>query len=360
MHANAKFRMSPRSILIASALCIAPVVACSAGGGEVNGGGTGAGGGGGDGGVGTSDYGGGGDGGTSTGEGGTTPKGDGGTTGGKTDVTAIFTIVLENHDYNEVVGDKTDAPFINSLIDNYGLATNYMDSGTHPSLPNYLTMMSGDPQYFGIIDLDPTTTPFPVSADNLGSQMTGAGIKWRAYAEGMGSACNLTGSGSYAPKHVPFLYFSDIQSGDCSDVNVDYSQFDADLAAGTYKYMYIAPNLTDDGHDPIDFFGNATDPVGSLTTSDTWCRTEVGKIMDSDVYKAGGVIFITWDEGEGRNGDSKDQIPMIVVSPNIQSAGFKSANAYSHKSYLATVEDILGLPRLTTVASEPNMLEFLK
>src|SRR5690242_17731989 len=76
MHANAKFRSTPRSILIASALCIAPFAACSAGGGDVNGGGVGSGGGnGGDSGVGTSDYGGGGDGGT-TGEGGTTPKGD--------------------------------------------------------------------------------------------------------------------------------------------------------------------------------------------------------------------------------------------------------------------------------------------
>ena len=357
MHANAKFRTTPRSILIASALCIAPIVACSAGGGEVNGGGVGSGGGNGsDGGVGTSDYGGGGDGGTSTGEGGTTPKGDGGTTGGKTDVTAIFTVVFENHDYNEIVGNTSDAPFFNSLIDSYGLATNYMDSGTHPSLPNYLTMMSGDPQYFGIVDLDPTTAFFfPKDVDNLGNQMTVGGVKWRAYGEDMGSACNLTNNGNWACKHEPFLYFTDIQTGNCADTNVDYAgNFAGDLAGGTYKYMYIAPNLIDDGHDP------STDPPGALRASDAWAKKEIGKIMDSDVYKAGGVIFITWDEGEGRNGDSADQIPMIIVSPNIVSAGFKSSNAYSHKSYLATVEDILGLPRLATVASEPNMLEFLK
>jgi hypothetical protein len=72
------------------------------------------------------------------------------------------------------------------------------------------------------------------------------------------------------------------------------------------------------------------------------------------------VIFLTWDEAEGRNGDSKDQIPMIVISPRIVSKGFKSSKPYSHKSYLATVEDILGLPRLATVAGEPNMMEFFK
>ena len=42
-------------------------------------------------------------------------KGDGGdvttTDGGVAGFTTIFTIVLENHDYAEVVGDTTDAPF---------------------------------------------------------------------------------------------------------------------------------------------------------------------------------------------------------------------------------------------------------
>src|SRR4051812_37006276 len=37
---------------------------------------------------------------------------------------AIFTIVLENHDYAEIVG-SSNAPYINSLINQYGLATNY-------------------------------------------------------------------------------------------------------------------------------------------------------------------------------------------------------------------------------------------
>jgi hypothetical protein len=302
---------------------------------------------------------------SATGDGGTIVNGDGGdvtkSDGGVAGFTTIFTIVLENHDYAEVVGDTTDAPFLNSLIASYGLATNYMDSGTHPSLPNYLDMTSGDTQYFGLVDLDPKQSPAPFSVDNLGNQLQTAGIKWRAYAEGMGSACNLTSSGNYAPKHEPFLYYVDIQSASsCADTNVDYTSFAADLAAGTYRYMYIAPDLVDDGHNPVDFLGNASDPVGSLTTSDTWCKNEVGKIMASDAYKNGGVIFITWDEAEGRNSDSKDQVPMIVVSPKIKSAGFKSATAYTHKSYLATVEDILGLTRLATVSSEPNMLEFFK
>jgi hypothetical protein len=164
----------------------------------------------------------------------------------------IFTIVLENQDYADIVGSP-NAPYINSLIDKYGLATNYMDSGVHPSLPNYLTMISGAPQYRGQRDLDPTQSPFPVNQPNLGAQLQAAGIKWRSYQESMGAPCQLAVSGEYAPKHDPFLYFTNIQSaagGLCANTNVDYGSFASDLASGAYRYMWITPNLTDDGHNP--------------------------------------------------------------------------------------------------------------
>ena len=51
---------------------------------------------------------------------------------------------------------------------------------------------------------------------------------------------------------------------------------------------------------------------------------------------------------------------MIVVSERTTSPGFRSAKPYSHRSFLATVEDLLGLPRLAPVKSEPTLLEFLR
>jgi hypothetical protein len=231
-----------------------------------------------------------------------------------------------------------------------------MDSGVHPSLPNYLTMISGAPQYPGQHDLDPTAGPFPVAQPNLGAQLEAAGVKWRSYQESMGTPCQLAASGLYVPRHDPFLYFTDMQLGAgglCGGTNVDYSLFASDLAAGTYRYMWITPNLVDDGHNPLN------NPVTGLKTADAWAAREIPKIMASAAYQNGGVIFITWDEAEGRAGHSKDQIPMIIVSPRIVHAGFKSSKPYSHKSYLATVEDMLGLPRLATVAHEPTMTEFL-
>jgi hypothetical protein len=287
------------------------------------------------------------------------PNGSNGSNGGVTDAPTtsanrtIFTIVLENHDYAEIVG-SSNAPYINSLIAMGALATNYKDTN-HPSLPNYLHMISGDDQYPGFLDIGPNQSPyFPAAQDNLGTQFEAAHVTWRSYQESMGSPCMLTDSGDYATKHDPFLYFTDMQAQAlCAKRNVDYSQFAADLATNTYQYMWITPNLTSDGHNP------STDPVAALKTCDTWMSNEVPKILASDGFKNGGVLFITWDEAEGRNNDDKDKIPMIILSPRLKHAGMTSATAYTHSSYTATIEDMLAMPRLPKVTSAPAMMEFL-
>ena len=304
----------------------------------------------------------GGDGGSGTGDGSTSADGgrpgdDGSTASG---FTTVFTIVMENHDYSEVVG-SADAPYINGLIAKGGLATKYDDSHVHPSLPNYLYMISGSTQGIAADPL-PTASGFPKNADNLGDQLQKAGVKWRSYQESAEGPCVLVdhsaASGDYAPKHNPFLYFQNIQKaagGVCAQTSVDYAtNFPADLASGTYKYMFITPNLANDGHDPFLF------PAMGLKQSDAWAAKEIQKILDSATYKAGGVIFLTWDEAEGRGTSGPDQVPMIILSPKIKSAGFTSAVAYDHANFLGTVEDIFGVPRLGAAVGKASMMEFFK
>ncbi|HUS30497.1 MAG TPA: alkaline phosphatase family protein [Kofleriaceae bacterium] len=265
----------------------------------------------------------------------------------------IFTIVLENKN-DEAIYGSTNAPYLNSLIAMGALATNYKDTA-HPSLPNYLHMISGANQYPGVVDVSPTQVPyFPADKPNLGTQLQAANLKWRSYQESMGTPCKLSNDGKYAPKHDPFLYFTDMQKGAnglCAATNVDYSLFEADLATNEYDYMWITPNLDNDGHDP------ASDPALGLRNSDMWMSHEVPKILASTGFKAGGILFITWDEDEGGN---NEKIPMIIVSPRVKAAGMTSDTAYTHASYLATVEELLSLPRLDTVAQTPSMMEFLK
>ena|SRR5689334_19128427 len=55
----------------------------------------------------------------------------------------IFYIMMENHGTNDIIGNTTDAPYLNQLASSYGVATHYFGV-THPSLPNYLAAISGD------------------------------------------------------------------------------------------------------------------------------------------------------------------------------------------------------------------------
>ncbi len=201
--------------------------------------------------------------------------------------TTIFTVVLENTSYSDIVGNMKDAPYINGLIAQGGLATNYMDSGTHPSLPNYLYMVSGAPQYGGIFDYSTMMAPFPVDKVDLGQQLQVAGVPWRAYMDSMVDPCRLTDNNPYATKHNPFLYFKYWQVTNlatCKMVDVDYTaNFNDDLLAGKTQFMWITPDLNHDGHD--------TD----LATADGWCKGNIQPILDSQVFKNGGVLFLTWD-----------------------------------------------------------------
>src|SRR6185369_5121698 len=87
----------------------------------------------------------------------------------------------------------------------------------------------------------------------------------------------------------------------CTEHVVDYSQFDVDLAANKLpKYVFITPNLTNDMHD------------GTVAQGDQWLSREVPKILGSDAFNKGGVLFILWDEGAGQNDDP----PFLAISAN--------------------------------------------
>jgi phospholipase C len=123
--------------------------------------------------------------------------------------------MMENHGYDQVIGNTADAPYINSLAQRYNTATNY-HGVTHPSLPNYLATISGSSQ--GIWDdckagadlkcapeefvpgssdtavtgsLTPaqvasaSATPHMFSGKNIVDQLENKGLSWKAYMESL-------------------------------------------------------------------------------------------------------------------------------------------------------------------------------
>ena len=250
---------------------------------------------------------------------------------------SVFTIVMENHDRGQILGNA-GAPFINGLAKQGAEAAGYHDSYVHPSEPNYIWMVAGE--NFGILnDDDPNRGNTIAATSHLADQIEAAGLTWKTYQESMGAPCGLSSHGTYAVKHNPFAYFNDINGWDgsafhptarCTEHVVDYGQFDADLAAGQLPdYVFITPNLVNDMHD------------GSIAQGDAWLAAEVPKILASDRFKQGGVLFLLWDEGSGQGDDP----PFIVVSPNAK-PGFVSQTDYDTSAFLKTTQAMLGLQAL--------------
>ena len=243
----------------------------------------------------------------------------------KADPTHVFVIVLENRSYSQVVGSG----YIADLVAKYGVATNY-HGVSHPSLPNYLAMTSGST--YGITDDGWHSLP----AGGLGQQLTDAGIDWRAYMEGMGSDCYRNGN-RYALKHNPFAYYG----GKCPPQVVPFSQFSTDMTGTVPPFVWITPDLCNDGHDC------------SNSVVNTWLSQAVPTIIGSDAWQKGGVLFITYDEGE----DSANSVLTLVIRAH--QLNLRSNVSYDHYSLLASIEDLLGLPRLGEAAQASPMTDLL-
>jgi hypothetical protein len=274
---------------------------------------------------------------------------------------------MENTSWS-TLDQSTNTPFIHSLKTSGAFASDY-HGVAHPSLPNYIALISGSDQGVGC-DCQPTGTTAcgafncnallgncscEQSARSLAADLDAASVPWRAYAEDMGTACNQTDSGDYAVRHVPFLYFDDVttDANACADHVVDFTAFSGDLAAGPRRFTYIAPNLTDDMHNPF--------PAGAqnLANGDTWLSQQVPAITASPAFQNGGLLVIVWDEDDNSGGlfGSDDPIPMFVLSPYTRGA-YPGPNHADHYALLATIEDGLGLPRLGNAGQATPLADY--
>jgi hypothetical protein len=289
----------------------------------------------------------------------------------------VFVIVMENTSYSTLRDDApTNTPYLHTLFSTAAYATDY-HGVTHPSLPNYIAMTSGSPgvQSDGkpvSCDCNPqgndctscnilSSCGCAQNAQHLGDQIDAAHAQWRAYGESMGTPCNMTGAGVYVPRHLPFLYYLDVQTDAvrCADHVVDYAALASDLASTTPAFVFIAPNLVNDMHgtSPIP---NPFAAAANMHAGDLWLAANVPAITASAAYQRGGVLFIVWDEDDLSGGltGTDDPIPLFVLSPLAKSGGFVSSTHADHYALLATIEDGLDLPRLGNAASARPLVDF--
>jgi hypothetical protein len=221
----------------------------------------------------------------------------------------VVVILFENHSRSAITASS--APYLTSFAKSGRTFTAYY-AVEHPSLPNYLDIVSGSNQGC-TSDACPRQT---YTADNLFHQL---GTNWKSYEESMPSHCDLNSAGKYAVKHNPAAYFTDLIAT-CPSHDVAYPSV---LPSVLPDFTFVTPNLCNDMHDC------------AVSVGDTWASKHVPAYLTR-----GAIVVIVFDEGSG-----SQNVYAAEAGPGI-AANSSSATHYTHYSLLAGLEDHYGLGRL--------------
>jgi phospholipase C len=301
----------------------------------------------------------------------------------------IFVIVEENHNFDEIIGNR-DAPMINRLAKEYGLASNFYGE-VHPSEGNYVAMLGGDS--YGIHDDDaywckkgdhdracPNAeasdyVAHTVTARSLIDQLNEKGLKWKGYFQDIPAAGyalersagdQARPAGLYAAKHNGFMNFKVVQKDpDRAEKIVSLEQLARDLAADSAPaFAHIVPGQCDDMHGLNEGAPSDCRPAnqpGLIGRADAMLARLVQQITASKLWKGPGnsAIVITWDEGGGSNKSGHPEgccgnevgnpsnfgggwIPTIVIT-NHGPRGVTDPTPYNHYSLLRSIEGAFGM-----------------
>jgi acid phosphatase len=244
----------------------------------------------------------------------------------------VVLVVMENKDYGRVLGSP-DAPALNALVRRGAMLASY-HAVAHPSLPNYLALVSGSTQ-----GISTDCTSCVVSGPSLADSLEARGLTWKTYAEGLPRA-GFTGAfaGRYAKKHDPFVYFASIRSDPRRLASiVPLGRFTRDLAGGTLPdFSLVVPDLCHDMHDC------------SVATGDAWLGRFLRPLLASPQLRDGAVMVV-FDEGGSSEGGG-GHVPALVLGPLVR-PGVSSHAPVTHYGLLRTIEEAFGLPLLGQSAS---------
>ncbi len=325
----------------------------------------------------------------------------------------VFLLILENESFTRTFGDQSPAPYLaRTLVAQGALLRNYYGIG-HASTGNYIAMISGQApneatqKDCGIFRNFRLAEPrldrhgqaigagcvYPAGVETVVDQLEAAQLTWKGYMEDLGNdpakepaACghppldSADRSGhrekgdQYATKHNPFYYFHAIidNPARCAAHVVNLRQLPADLGsvATTPNYVFITPNLCNDGHDAPCVDG----APGGLVQVNRFLKQWVPAIVRSPAFKQDGVLIVTFDEGldneaccgeqglpgqphpPGYSGPGGGRVGAVVLSRFVR-PGTVSEVPYNHYSMLRWTEDVFGLRHLG-YAAEPGLATF--
>jgi hypothetical protein len=190
---------------------------------------------------------------------------------------------------------------------------------------NYLALTSV--QTWGVID----DSYHALQRADLGDQLTHAGLKWRAYMEGLTSAGCIDSPLPYDPGHNPFAFYG----GGCPSEVVPFSAFASDVGNGDVRFSWIGP----------------TSAMTSITARSPRARPAACRQDDHrlPVAEGGSVLF------------RRDRTTAAAATKFSRSSSGPATNTPSSMTYSHYpcwhIEDLLRLPRLANAASAPPMTD---
>jgi phospholipase C len=254
--------------------------------------------------------------------------------------------MFENKEYDRVMGNP-DMPVFNQLASDYTVLTQHY-AITHPSLPNYLALISGDT--FGV---NRNCEDCFFDEPSLPDLIEASGRTWKTYQEDMLRPCFVGSWGDYAQKHNPFMYFDSIRLNEsrCRDSVRPLTDLSIDMENGVLpNFVFITPNLCNSAHDCW------------LGVSDEWLGIQMRALLDFFSSNSQSfLVIITWDEGDtnasccGLPEKAGGRIATLLISPEVKN-GFEDATPYTLYSLLKTISTAWGLPYLGHANDKENAL----
>lgn len=239
----------------------------------------------------------------------------------------VVVVVFENKEYENVIGNPY-APNFNRLAAGGALLTNY-DGVSHPSLPNYLALVSGSTHG---IHSDCTTCT--VRGPSLADTVRRKGRTWKTYVEGLPRpGYSGASSGLYAKKHDPFLYFRNVLRNPAQrKLVVPLTQLPTDVSNNALpSFALVVPNMCNSMHDC------------SVSTGDAWLHNVIEPLLKAPAL-ARSVVFVVFDEGSTNVGGG-GHVPAFALGPAVR-PGAQYTRSTNHYGLLATIERAWSLPRL--------------
>jgi hypothetical protein len=235
----------------------------------------------------------------------------------------IVVVVEENKNYDEIIGNTSQAPYLNNLASNGALLTDFTAT-LHPSQPNYFDLYAGST--FGITDDGSYQEPGPT----LYNTLTSAGLSFKGYVdEAGGSDFN----------HDPWVSFPEGRS-----VQTDFSSFPALFPQGDYSSLptisFVIPGVDNDMHN------------GTVQQGDSWLQTNLSSY--AQWAKANNsLLVVVWDESDDESAtvtaDPNNIVPAILYGANIIPGQYNAP--YGFENLLSTITHSYGLTAPNNAAS---------